>query len=366
MSIVIFLIILAILILAHEFGHFLVAKRAGIRADEFGIGFPPRIWGKKFGETIYSINWIPFGGFVRIFGEDPSDEATSGPDSSRSFINKPSFTKAAVLGAGVAMNLFMGWLLLAVSFMSSSPSFADMIVETPHASTQTIIMGVEEGSPAGLAGLSKGDLVLGLGRSDGSNRLSEISPVSISNFILRSEGQPLNIAVERDEKLMELSVTPTEGIVEGRPAVGIMTGLSATALAPHVAVFEAAKASFELSGLFIVSLFDFVADAITGRADFTQITGPVGIVAIGSETVGLGFFYLISFAALISINLAVINLLPIPALDGGRLFFLAIETIKRKPLSPKMVNTLNAAGFAILIILMLAVTWNDIAMRISF
>jgi regulator of sigma E protease len=359
MSIIIFLIILALLILVHEFGHFIVAKKADIRVDEFGIGFPPRIFGKLWQGTIYSINAIPFGGFVRIFGEDPSEEARTGKDSVKSFINKPRFTQAAVLGAGVAFNLIMGWGLLAISFMSAQPSFADALVQTAHSSETTVIMNVQENSPAERAGLKAGDVVVRMNVLDGSN-LIDISPVSISNFIQVNQGSIIHLDIERNGEILSIETSPEEGVVDGKHAIGILTGLRANALSLPMAIIEAGKTTFELSGLFAVSLVSFLVSALQGSADLSQVTGPVGIVAFGSQAVGIGFSFIAGFAAIISINLAVINLLPIPALDGGRLFFLLIEIIKRKPLNPKVINIFNSVGFAILILLMLVVTYNDI------
>ncbi len=252
MSIIIFLIILAVLVLVHEFGHFIVAKKSGIRVDEFGLGFPPRILGRKFGGTLYSLNAIPFGGFVKIFGEDSHDVEVAEGDKSRSFQYKPKGIQALVLVAGVTFNLIFAWLVIFLRF----------IIETPK--------------------------------------------------------MPIGALVD----------------------------------------------SFRITGFLIVEtaigLSKFLYNAITLQADLSQVSGPIGIVSIVSDASSQGFISIISLMALISINLALINLIPFPALDGGRLLFVAIEAIIRRPISPKFVTVTNTVGFALLIILMIVVTTHDI------
>jgi regulator of sigma E protease len=248
MSIIIFIISLAVLILVHEFGHFIVAKKLGIRVDEFGLGFPPKIWAKKWGETTYTLNAIPFGGFVKIFGEDSHTETISDEERSRSFIYKPKWVQAAVLVAGVTFNLLFAWLLI---FIISLP---DGWLAFSHSIQLTLCVLKET--------------VFGLGQ--------------------------------------------------------------------------------------------FLWNIVTFHADLSQVSGVVEIASIFSQTISDGVSQVLYLVALISINLAVINLLPFPALDGGRLLFVAIEAIIRRPLPPKFVNWVNITGFIILILLMVVVTGHDI------
>jgi len=368
MSILIFLIILAVLILVHEFGHFLLAKQAGIRVDEFGLGFPPRLFGRRKGETMYSINAIPFGGFVKIFGEDPSEEARSGPDAARSFINRPRATQAAVLGAGVVFNLLFAWILLTVAFTSGMPASVGFAEGLPVTDERVVITSVLPGSSAERAGLTSGDIIRAI---DATDALTDaVSVETLQQFIAARGGEKLLLTYERDGVVQQASVIPTVFAPEttgedgalARPIIGItMDLIGEVALPLHLAAVASARLTFELPGRIAVGLGELVAGSLRGTADFSEVAGPVGIVGLVREAAQFGFVSLLSFTAFISLNLAVINLLPFPALDGGRLLFVGIEALKRSPLSPRIANTANTVGFALLILLMLAVTYNDVA-----
>ncbi|MDP3734942.1 MAG: site-2 protease family protein [bacterium] len=367
MSIVIFLVILAVLILVHEFGHFLLAKQAGIRVDEFGLGFPPRLFGRRKGETMYSINAIPFGGFVKIFGEDPSEEARNGPDAARSFINRPRATQAAVLGAGVVFNLLFAWLLLTAAFTSGMPASVGFAEGLPVTNERVIITSVLPGSSAERAGLESGDIIRAVDAKDGV--VGAVSVEAIQQFIAARGGEPLLLTYERDGAVEQASVTPAVLAFEtleasgaaARPVIGItMDMIGEVALPLHLAAVASGRLSFELPGRIAVGLGELIAGAIRGTADFSEVAGPVGIVGLVGEAAQFGFVSLLSFTAFISLNLAVINLLPFPALDGGRLLFVGIEALKRSPISPRIANTANTVGFVLLILLMLAVTYNDV------
>ncbi len=348
---------LAVLIFVHELGHFIIAKKFGIRVDEFAIGFPPKIWSKKYGETTYAINSIPFGGYVKIFGENPDEQSMSGPDSARSFINASRPKQTAVLVSGIVFNILFAFILLSISFMSGlTTSVQDygLYAKDRH----VIIIAAQANSPARKAGLAGGETVISL--ESESKKIDNFTVAEVQDFIANSEG-PIKINYKRDNDFKTAIITATEGIVEGKKAIGIaMDEVGVVRLPPHKALFEGAK----LTGLTIknvaIGLYSFIFNAFIGKADFSQITGPVGIVRLVGEASTLGIVYLMSFAAFISLNLAVINIIPFPALDGGRLLFVAIEAIRRKSISPKVANTLNTAGFALLILLMFAVTYKDI------
>ncbi len=359
MAIIIFIVVLAILILVHELGHFLIAKKSNIKVTEFGIGFPPHIWSKQKGETLYSINAIPFGGYVKIFGEDPDDESISGPDKARSIVHKPRYIQAAVLIGGVLFNVLFAWLLIASGYMIGLPTPVNHAgpgtVTDPH----LIVTTVAPGSPAFDAGLKVGDSIIGV--SSGEFVLREFSPGAVSNFIEARGKEVLTMNMSRGKEIFSSELSAEEGVVEGRIAIGIsMEEIGTLRLPPHQAIWEGLKTTYQTTVATAVGLITFIKDAVVGKGDFSQITGPVGIVGLVGDVTKLGLVYLISFTAIISINLAVINLLPFPALDGGRLLFLLIEAIRRKSLSPKVANTLNGVGFALLILLMVVVTFNDI------
>ena len=358
MSIIIFILILAILIFVHELGHFIVAKKFGIRVDEFAIGFPPRIWSFKRGETTYAINAIPFGGYVKIFGENPDEQSTSGPDSGRSFVNAKKWKQASVLVSGITFNIIFAWILLSISFMSGLTTSVGDSYASYVKDSHVIITMTQADSPARLAGLVGGETIVSL--ESGNKKIEGIAVPIIQNFIKESDGK-IKIAYKRGNDLKTAEVIATQGIVEDRKAIGIaMERVGTVKLPIHKAFIEGAILAKATIKNVAIGLYYFAADAFRGKADFSQVTGPIGIVGLVGEAKTLGVVYLMSFAAFISINLAVINIVPFPALDGGRLLFVAIEAVRRKSMNPKVANFANGIGFAMLILLMLAVTYKDI------
>ena len=362
MSIIIFLISLALLILVHEFGHFIVAKISGIRVDEFGLGFPPKLLSKKYGQTLYTINAIPFGGFVKIYGENSHTVEISEIDKPRSFLYKPKWIQALVLVAGVSMNIIFAWFLISVGFMIGLPTPVDHSGFGTAQDLQVVVVEVMPESPAEKAGLKIGDTVSSV--SDGKKIIQnqDLTPENISALINESQ-ETVDISYRRGKEIAEtISLEADANIVSGRKVIGItMENIGILKLPIHLAVLEGARTTWLLTKATVVGLGSFFRDIVVLKSDFSQVAGPVGIAGVVSEAKDLGFVYLISLVALISINLAIINLLPFPALDGGRLLFVAIEAIIRRPISPKVVQWSNVAGFAFLIILMIIVTINDVS-----
>lgn len=359
MSIFLFIIILAVLILAHEFGHFIAAKRAGIRVDEFGIGFPPRLWKKKIGETTYSINAFPVGGFVKIFGEDPNEESTHGKDAKRSFVHKPKWIQTWVVGAGIVFNLLLAWMLISGGFMIGLPFSADD--EQYGARVQDAVLTVTQvlpHSPAETAGIKGGDHIIAL--SAGKEKLETPDVISTQKFI--ASHSELTFVYMRGKEMKTAIVHPMDGVVSGHRAIGIsMDKAGILKLSPFEALYAGALTTASFTWATLTGIIDFFKNIFVGHADFSEVSGPVGIVGIVGEASALGFVHVLSLMAIISINLAVINLLPFPALDGGRLFFILIEAIKGSPIKPSITNTANGIGFILLILLMVVVTYGDIA-----
>ena len=355
MSIIIFIIILSALIIVHELGHFLVAKRFGIRVDEFGLGFPPRIT-KLFTwkGPPFTLNWLPFGGFVKIFGENPlADEA--GPVFNDSFQSKNRGIQASVLVAGVVGNFLFAWLLFSLGFITGLPAPADLSL--PIENARTVITTVLPASPAATAGLKSGDAIVSLSRN---GAYSGLTPEEASNFIAQLP-VPIIFEVERGGQVSTRIVTPEGGIIGDRLAVGIsMDVIGIVKLPPHEALWYGLKTTSELTLLTGQAIGTFIFQALGGRADLSGITGPVGIVGMVGDARELGLAYLLTFTALISINLSIINLLPFPALDGGRLLFIGIEVLTRRSVPPRIFNLVNAVGFALLILLMIFITVQDV------
>lgn len=351
-----------VLVLVHEFGHFFTAKKFGIRVDEFGFGFPPKIFGKKFGETEYSLNLLPIGGFVKIFGENPNEENMNGPDADRSFINKPKWQQAIVLFAGVFMNFILAWILFSIGFMSGLPASVGSEVKGYELkNVNLVVVSVAPESPAEIAGLKSGDKIISIKSADDS--VDEINPDTMKSFVVSHSKEEIEIGYKRgkNENIFLAKVVPVLDSKDGEARIGIAMDQIGTAKLPILTAFkEGLSLTWFVTKGTVVGLYKLISEGIQGRGSFDSITGPVGMVGIVGDAYQFGFVYLLSFAALISVNLAIINLLPFPALDGGRLFFLLIEKIKGSRINPKFANTANMIGFGLLILLMLVVTFNDI------
>ncbi|MEY2664483.1 MAG: hypothetical protein RIT04_291 [Candidatus Parcubacteria bacterium] len=374
MTVIIFLIVLAVLIFVHELGHFLAARFFGIRVDAFAIGFGPKIFSKKViskkhGETTYALNLIPFGGYVKIFGESPDADSMNGPDANRSFINKSRFAQAIVLIAGVVFNFVFAWILFTGLFMvgfpastESYPQYKDRIHDD-----RTVIVALDAMSPAVIAGLKEGDIL-----TDSSGNLITMS--TFQKSIAESAGKPVVISYKRAYNnaiaitpVQSATVTPVTGIIPSDPqkyAIGVGLSQAGTLELPiHLAVLEAGRYVVHIIEQTVIGLYTLIVTSLQGKGSLSDVTGPIGIAGLVGDAAKLGAIYLIAFTALISINLGVINLIPFPALDGGRLLFVVIESITRRRIKPSVTNTVNTIGFSLLILLMIVITFHDIAIK---
>jgi regulator of sigma E protease len=359
MSVIIFIIILAVLVFVHELGHFMAAKLSGMRVDEFGFGFPPRLFGVKKGETTYSLNAIPFGGFVKIYGEDPNDETMTGTDSARSFTSKSKIKQIFVLIAGVTCNVIFAWLLISLGFVIGLPSSADSYSQAPVANPKVTITLVQAGSPADKAGIKVGDVVATASSGSDTIEVTEVAP--LQDFIAAHGGSDIAFTTYRGAEQRIVKAKPVGGIVEGKAAIGIaMDKIGIVRLPIYKALYQGLFLTARLLWMTAAGIVTFLGSIFAGAASISQVTGPVGIAGLVGDARELGIAYLISFAAFISLNLAVINLVPFPALDGGRILFVIIEWIRGKAIRPQIANTINAIGFALLILLMIVVTYHDI------
>lgn len=373
-SIVLFIIVLAVLIASHEFGHFIVAKLSGMRVDEFALGFPPKILSWTKGGTKYSLNLIPFGGYVKIFGEDPTEEIKQSSDFKRSFGARPKWHQALVLLAGVACNLILAWILFSISFMSGLPLSTGFFSPNDNYQAVTVVTGVLPDSPAAKAGLPVGSQIISISNFAVNKGWHEPTVTQVQGLIAESLNQELvvNYIAKPNPKewrrydrakVETLKIVPVDGVVAGKAAIGVSMDM--------VAVIKEPFYKAPVTGLFFTAtMTKYTAQALWGfgkqlfnggqKEALAQVTGPIGLVGLVGEAGKMGLVYLLTFTALISINLAVINIIPFPALDGGRLLFLAIEAIIRRPLKPVVANTANLIGFALLMLLMIAVTVKDV------
>lgn len=359
MSVIIFIIILGVLVFVHELGHFLVAKKSGIRVDKFAVGFPPKIFSFKKGETEYALNLIPFGGYVSIFGETPDEESLK-PEAQNSFVNKSKATQAAVLVSGVLFNIIFAWLLFSITFMTGSPSFITDEARARLANVDVVITSVLEESPASLAGLQTGDKIISL--NSGIEEISgELETTDIQSFVSDYGDSEIILNYERGNEVRSTSLIPVEGLVGEKFAVGIvMKTVVSLQLPIHKAFIEGFFMTGQMTKDIAVGLVTFLGQAITGRASLDQVSGPVGIAILVDDASQFGVVALLGFTAFISLNLAVLNILPFPALDGGRLLFILIEVIIRRPIKPSVANVINFTGFAILILFMIIITFSDV------
>lgn len=352
MSILIFIVILLILVLVHEFGHFIAAKRSGVKVEEFGFGFPPRLFGKKIGETIYSINLLPIGGFVKLYGEEYDElkrQKLNDKLKSKTFVYKKPWQKAVIIILGVVMNFILGWTIMSYLFTQGVPMPGKVAVEK-----------VQENTPAELAGLKPQDEIVKLVKD---NKTYEInSPGDIQTLTKRFEGQEVVLVVERNNKPVSVKITPRKNPPKGQGPLGV-------ALSPtfkivkypwYQAPFYGLRDTAFITKQIVTELSKTVFQLVTLQKPQVDVTGPVGIARFTDEAAKQGINSLLLLTALLSLNLAVINILPFPALDGGRLMFVLYEWITKKRVNQSVERNVNFIGIVILLSLAVIITINDI------
>lgn len=367
LTILIFVIILGLLVFVHELGHFLTAKRNGIRVDEFGFGFPPRlfgfvkdeasgkyriVWGSKdmpSGRTVYSLNWIPLGGFVKIAGEDGHD--TSDPES---FAGKPAWIRIKVLAAGVFMNFLFAWFLISIVFMMGLPQPIEQSEHGKYPNAKIQILDVTKGSPAEAMGLKMGDEIIAI------NGKEMTALDQVSGEISTHKGEIITVNIDRFGEKLTLSGTPRTESPANQGALGISFSETAVVSYPwYEAIYRGATTTYSITVAIFEAFGKMIASLFGSEKTPLDVTGPVGIVYLTKQMSDLGLPYLLQFAALLSINLGIINILPIPALDGGRILFILIEKLKGSPVSHRVESMIHQVGFILLLLLMLLVTVRD-------
>ncbi|MBE6021095.1 MAG: RIP metalloprotease RseP [Firmicutes bacterium] len=329
-TILIVVILFEILIIGHEFGHYITAKRVGIRVNEFSIGMGPAVISKQKGETLYSLRAFPIGGYVAMEGEDDESE------DERSFNKKSIPQKMLVVSAGAVMNYLMAILILVVMFMYiGAPS--------------TTIKDVVEGSPAAAAGIEAGDTIVGI------NGIEADEWASITEEIQKyGEGDTVAVDILKDDTgsvvTKDIQLFLNE---QGMPAIGVYADYERN-------LIYSVKRAFVSSVELIFVMFESLGMLISGEASVNDVVGPVGIVSVMGDAAAQGVIYVMYLSALLSVNLAVVNLLPLPALDGGRLLFLMLCGITRKQLDPNIEGRIHYFGFVLLLVLMVVITVKDV------
>lgn len=372
LTIIIFFVLLSILVLVHEFGHFITARKFGVGAEEFGLGFPPRVfgwyrsrdgkgkwvWGNKevtdAAKTIYSFNLVPIGGFVKIKGEN-GDE----PNAPDSFASRSLGKRALILSAGVIMNIILAAVIIIIGLMAGLPQAVDdnaLPAGVRVENRQIQIMQVLPKTPAEAAGLQPGDVIKTIdGRS--FEKYSQIQ-----EYVGDKAGKELSYSLVRGNEQLDKKITP-QILSETNNRAGIGISIAETGIVKYP-WYKAITEGFRLTALLlwaiIVGLVTIIGQLFTGQSVSGDVVGPVGIAALTGQMAEMGFAYLAQFAALLSLHLAIINFIPFPALDGGRVLFLIIEKIKGSPVKQKTEAIIHNLGFIILIGLIILVTFKDI------
>lgn len=352
----VFALVIGVLVFVHEFGHYGMARIFGIKVEAFAVGFGREIlgWTDRHG-TRWKLGWIPMGGYAKFAGDanaasqpDHALEATlSAGERANLFHNRPLYQRALVVAAGPAINFVFAILIFALFFMTYG-----------HQITPPVLGGVQEGSPAAAAGLQPGDRLL---KADGQSleRFEDLTMVVAIN-----PGTPIDFVLERDGVEKSLTVTPKVVTEKDRFGNSYSRGMLGVASGKLVVVrhgpVQALRWAIVETGATVRMMWETIVQVVMGRRHLQDLGGPVKIAQYSGQSAVLGLPALISFIALVSINLGFINLLPIPMLDGGHLFLYAIEGVRRRPLNPKIQEWAFMSGFALLMSLMLVLTWNDL------
>jgi len=346
LTIIVFIVILGLLIFVHEAGHFIAAKISKVKVDEFAFGFPPRLISIKRGETRYSINAIPLGGYVKLYGEE---EEIKKPHS---FFGRPVGWRIFIVTTGVLMNFLLAIILMTIGFtIGMTPLVSDPATLGGQKTSQVMLVYVQPDSPAAKIGLQQGDILNGFS-----------STSDLQQFTQSHIGQVVNLSVEENRETKNITVQLSSDKTAPL-GVGIV---SITKVKQPV--FQALWTSVKEIGKVVAALFVFLGTIIksvftTGHAGPAAegVVGPVGLFNFTSQALKIGWIYVLQLVALLSINLGIINILPFPALDGGKVLFLSLEAIfKRKVIRQEVENIIHLVGFGFLILLILAITYRDI------
>jgi regulator of sigma E protease len=336
---IIFIGVLSVLVLAHELGHFVTAKLANIKVQEFGFGYPPRVFGIRRGETTYSLNLLPLGGFVKMLGENAD------PGEPRSFSSKPKRVRAAVLIAGSAMNFLLVPVLYTGAFMVGEPVICDTC-------DRVQVYSVQAGMPANQAGMREGDLFVSI---DGQ---AVRSAEDVRRLVRAGGERPLDVVVLRDGQQVPMQLTPRQATAENQGVIGIQLGPEFITV--QHSFWEALPLGIQRTGE-MVQLFANGIRQMIVREVPAELAGPVGIARETGRAAEAGFTYLLQFTAFLSLNLAIFNMLPVPGLDGARLLFVLIEGLRRgRRVNPQLEGAIHFVGMMLLITLMLYVSFHDV------
>lgn len=346
-SIIIFVIAISIIVIIHELGHFLSAIKLGVKVEEFGLGIPPKLFSITKRGIIWSLNLLPLGGFVRIKGEEGEN-----PEDYNSFASRPVSHRLIILSSGVFMNFLLAIFLFFLGFSIGWPVdlSKEKVNEKYLIKKNVMVAYIKEGFPAEKAGLNVGDFILEIN----NKKITDISDIKIN------DNKVVKLKILRNKKIKEINISPKS------TKQGYKIGIGATEIGVvrypfYLALWESIKYIFYFIFLIFKVLFYLIYDILFYRKIPGQLGGPVAIAAITKQAVDMGMLYVIQLFALVSLNLAIVNFLPFPALDGGRVIFLLIEKFKGKKVEKKVENLIHTIGFWILIIFILIITLKDVS-----
>ncbi|HRN71036.1 MAG TPA: M50 family metallopeptidase [Candidatus Woesebacteria bacterium] len=348
-----FLIILIILVVIHELGHFFAAKKNDVYVEEFGVGFPPKAFGKKLGETVYTVNWLPLGGFVKLYGEEYHEEGKLEKKpkipTSRAFVNKKPWQKTIIIVAGVLMNFVLGWVIISYLFTSGIPM-----------PTGVSIVEVQPNSPAAQAQLQKNDQLVSISKD---NTVIEISTTyELIRATKQFSGEIVDITINRNgtEQTVQLEARENPPANQGAFGIVINQNVEEKKYPWYTAPFYGLERAFTMTRMIAVEILKIPYQLITQQKTDVEFSGPVGIAKVVGEARAYGIKPLLEIMALLSLNLAVINILPFPALDGGRLVFILYEWVSGRRPNQNFEKYMNLVGIIILLSLSAWVTVYDI------
>jgi len=361
-TLLIFLLILSVLVLIHEAGHYFVAKRLGVKVEEFGFGFPPRVFGKKIGETIYSINLLPIGGFVKLYGEDEvgggkipvqsSKFKVQSKDIKRAFFARPVWQRASIVLAGVIMNFVLAVVIVSYLFA---------IVGVPTPAKHVIVQAVVSNSPADKAGLKQGDTILALN----GEKITET--VQLINDTKKHLGETISLQIQDAQNhLKTVMLMPRVKSPASEGAMGVAIAKAKITKYPwYQAPFVGTQEVLNESWLILKGLGQAINQAAVQHQVPKGLAGPIGIEQLTGTFVKEGINSILFWVSVLSLNLAILNVLPIPALDGGRLFFILIEGITGKKVNPQFEAYTHAIGMALLFSLIFFISAREIVLLIN-
>lgn len=354
---VVFISIVGLMII-HEFGHFIIAKICKVEVKELGIGYPPRIWGKKIGKTLYSLNLLPFGAFVRLLGEEQKVK------SSASFSEKPIWQRALIVLGGIFSFWIVSSILFSIVFTIGIPTIISDKQTPKNAASlpEVMVVKINKNSPADLSGLKLKDRIIAIGLKEKAKKIKVNRVSQIQEFAKTHQGKEIVLTIKRKNETFDILLVPRISPPSGEGPIGVALVRVINSSYPwYISILKGVNATFYTTLMIIKGFGQIFFNIFKGLPSGVQVIGPVGIGQLIYQYFELGFNYFLQFIGLIAVYLAIFNLLPIPAVDGGRLLFLGIEKIRGYPIKKEVEQKINSAFFLLLLFLMILVTIKDIA-----